>query len=235
MSALLHRRRSAPPLLIAAVVAALVLALVVEAMRSSSIGERELRGSGVPATQARHVPAFTGVSLDGVGVVSVRAGARRAVDVRGDDNVLPRVTTRVRGGVLVIALKGRVLVRRPLRIVVTTPTIQELRLSGGGTITATRVRAQRLRVTLSGTGSVRARGVADRVDAELDGSGELRLGNLRARVADVRLNGTGHIVVHATRELDATVAGVGEILYRGDPERVRSDVQGVGVIAKAPA
>lgn len=230
-----HRRRSAPSLLAAAMIAVLVLALVVVATRPSVIGERDLRGSGGPATQARHVPAFTGVALDGVGVISVRTGARRAVIVRGDDNVVPRVTTRVRGGLLVVALRGRVHVRRPLRIAVTTPTIEELRLSGSGTIIATGVRARRLRLTLSGTGSVRAQGVAERVDAELDGLGELQLGALRARVVGVRLNGTGRVVVHATRELDATLAGAGEILYRGDPPRVRSDVQGVGVIARTRA
>jgi hypothetical protein len=213
--------------------ALLILALAAIACRSM-LGDGELRGSGIGLTQTRAVPAFTGVELSGLGVLTVRSGAARQVKVHGDDNLVRRVTARVRAGVLVVGLKGRVRPRRQLRIAVTTPTIEALALTGSGTVVASRVTARRLRVELSGTGSVSARGRVRSLDVELDGVGEVLLADLRTRAADVQLNGTGRIVLDVTRSLDATVAGAGEILYSGDPD-VRGHVDGVGVITKVPS
>ena len=75
------------------------------AVRDDSGGT--LRGSGVPAEQARAVPAFRAVELAGSNIVTVRVGGRRAVVVSGDDNLLSKVRTTVRSGRLVIATVGR--------------------------------------------------------------------------------------------------------------------------------
>lgn len=220
-----RRRRSFVPVLVLAVLASAC---------GSVLGDDEIRGSGVAMTQARAVAPFRGVELRGVGVLTVESGAQRSVTVHGDDNVVRRVTTGVDGGVLVVGVKGHVRAQRELRIAVITPSIEALTLSGSGAITATGVRTRRLRVRLSGTGRMRAQGSATRLDVEVDGVGEALLANLRTPSAHVRLDGTGRVVVHAARSLDATVAGAGEVLYAGDPV-VRSHVDGVGLIARAPS
>lgn len=223
------RRRSRLPLLTALVIAALVVALVAVSWRSPT-DEREMTGSGVLGTRTHTVRAFTGVELNGVGIVTIRHGPRRSVSVRGDDNVVDHVTADVAGGTLRVGLEGRVRTHRELRITVVTPALEVLAVSGSGELFATGVRARRLRVTVSGSGLVDARGAVEQLDVEVDGLCDVRLGRLRAQTVAVRLNGTGRVLVNATRTLDATVAGAGEIVYRGDPERVRRNVMGVGVI-----
>jgi hypothetical protein len=46
----------------------------------------------------------------------------------------------------------------------------------------------------------------------------------------VLLRGTGTVVAHATRSLDATLAGTGTIIYAGNPVYVIKKVTGTGTV-----
>jgi hypothetical protein len=226
-------RRPWAPLLGATAIAILILALAALALLRVS-DDPETKGSGVLATQTRHVPAFSGVRLSGVGDVTIRVGAPRSVAVRADDNLLDRVTTDVRGGVLVVGLKARVRSSGRLRVLVGVPRLDSLTLNGSGVLKATGVRAERLRVDLAGSGVVHADGAVTRLDVVLDGVGDVQLGNLRSEAIAATLNGTGRIVVNPARSLNAVVAGAGEIVYRRTPARLRTTVTGLGVIVSEP-
>ena len=65
-----------------------------------------VRGSGVAATQTRSLPSFRGVDLAGASTLTVHAGATQAVVVHADDNLINRVKTDVRDGVLVVSERG---------------------------------------------------------------------------------------------------------------------------------
>ena len=222
-------RRPWAPLLGATAIAMFILALAALALLRVT-DDPVTKGSGVLATETRHVPAFSAVRLSGVGDVVVHVGAPRSVAVRGDDNLLDRVTTDVHSDVLVVGLKDRVRTSSRLRVVVGVPTLDSLTLNGSGVLRATGVRAERLHVDLAGSGVVHARGAVARLDVVLDGVGDVQLGGLRAQAVDATLNGTGRVVVNPARSLDAVVNGAGEIVYRGTPARLRTTVTGLGVI-----
>ncbi len=197
-----------------------------------SSGSQVTIGSGVAAAQQRRVPSFSGVDLAGSNNVTVRVGSRRSVVVRGDDNLLGRVTTAVRAGRLVIDDTGSFSTRSPMRVDVTVPALDTLLLSGSGNVTAEGIDAQRLRVTLSGSGTVRASGNATRLDVSLGGSGDLRLEGVAARDVHAVLTGSGRMVVDATGSLDAVVRGSGAIVYHGDPADVTKSITGSGSITQ---
>ena len=69
----------------------------------ASASPNGVRGSGVPATQARTVPSFGAIDLTGSSSVTVHVGPRQTVVVHADDNLIDRVTTDVRDGVLVVS------------------------------------------------------------------------------------------------------------------------------------
>src|SRR4051794_13197069 len=99
------RQRRWPRRAAAGWIVALVLAagLIVEhAVLRDSPAPDPSKGSGVAATQTRALPAFSSIDLAGSNRVTIHAGARQSVVVRGDDNLLARVTTDVRGGRLAI-------------------------------------------------------------------------------------------------------------------------------------
>jgi hypothetical protein len=213
-------------LLAGVVVGAVAAALVASADHSGGT----LQGSGVPAEQARSVPAFRGVELAGSNIVTVRVGRRRSVVVSGDDNLLSKVRTTVQGRRLVIATVGSFSTHTPMRVAVATPSLNALELSGSGVVTVEGVSAKALAVRLPGSGVLRASGNAGRLDVTLSGSGLAALGGLVARDARAVVSGSGRIDVTATRSLHASVPGTGAIFYGGAPAHVTTKVNGTGAI-----
>jgi putative autotransporter adhesin-like protein len=138
----------------------------------------------------------------------------------------------VRSGRLVVDAVGGVSTKAPMRVLVTTPSLDALALSGSGVVTVRGVRARTLAVTLSGSGVLHAAGTADRLTASLDGSGVAQLGALVAREVRATVAGSGRMDVTATRALRASVPGTGAIFYGGDPDRVITRITGMGAIVR---
>jgi len=208
-----------------------VAGVVLLAWRDVFTSSPALRGSGIAASQRRQVPRFAGVELAGSNTVVLRVGDRQSVVVHADDNLLGRVTTEVRDGRLVIGnTPGSFTTKAPMRVEIRVPSIGLLALSGSGAVVATGIRGPALKVTLTGSGTLRASGTVDRLDATLTGSGDVELLQLVAADAHAVVSGSGRILVTATRRLDASVLGSGTILYGGKPARLTTSVTGSGVI-----
>jgi hypothetical protein len=181
----------------------------------------------------RHVAPFTGVTLAGANLVTVRVGGPQEVVVRGDDNLVGRITTDVSGGKLVIDNRGSFRTRSPMSVDVTVPSLGSLALAGSGQIFVEGVKAPRFAVTLPGCGKLKVSGTTGRLDAQLGGSGQLQLGELTSRDARVAVGGSGTILVNATRSLDASVTGSGVVAYFGGPASVTTHVTGSGTVVPA--
>jgi putative autotransporter adhesin-like protein len=189
-------------------------------------------GSGVPATQARDVAAFTSVELAGSNNVVIRAGEKPSVVVRADDNLLDRVTTEVQSGKLVIAnTPGTLTTKSPMSVAVNVPTLSALTLTGSGNIVVNGIETESLKVTLPGSGTLTASGTATRLDIAVSGSGMVQFTQLVANDVRAVVSGSGSIFVTATNSLDASVSGSGAILFAGNPQDVTKSVTGTGAIA----
>jgi len=226
-----HASRLLPALILALVVAAAAVALVDRFDRSGSSTPAADRGSGVAAVQTRPVSPFTGVELAGANNVVVHVGGPQSVVVRGDDNLLDRVTTEVQSGTLIVGnTSGSFSAKRPMRVDVTVPKLIAVTLPGSGNIVIDGVDAQSLSVILAGAGTVTASGTAERLDVTIGGSGTAQFRQLVARDVHAVVSGSGSIFVTATARLDATVSGTGSIVYSGDPASVTKNVTGTGAI-----
>lgn len=213
---------------------AIVLALLVDRIffPSSSSPAGAGTGSGVAATQTRSVPPFTGLELAGANNVTVHVGARQSVVVHGDDNLLGRVTTRVRSGRLVIGTTpGNLSAKSPMFVAVSVPSLDRLTLHGAGNISATGINSSRLTVALPGSGNIHATGTTTKLDVTISGEGTALLRDLSARDAAAVLSGDGSIMLTATHSLTARVSGTGTILYGGNPQHVTQTVTGHGAIS----
>jgi putative autotransporter adhesin-like protein len=226
------------PLVLVAVAAAFVLAAVgitlllhYDVFQSSS-QSTATQGSGSAAAQTRTVSAFNSIELAGTNNVTILVGGKQLVVVRGDDNLLSHVTTRVHNGKLVVGTRGSFTTATPMSVEIGVPALDALALSGSGTVTADNIRSQSLTVTLTGSGLLRAGGTANRLDVSLGGSGDAQLEQVVARDVHAVLSGSGRIVVYATSKLDASVPGTGTILYSGNPSHVTTNVTGQGAITR---
>jgi hypothetical protein len=218
--------------LAAAVLAGLAIGLVAAREPSQERSSAD-DGSGHAVAVSRHVAPFTGVALAGANLVTVRVGAPQAVVVRGDDNLVGRVTTKVQRGELVIGNRGSFRTKAPMSVDVTVPTLDSLALGGSGQIVVEGVNAPSFAVALPGSGSLFVSGTTGRLDARLAGSGQMQLGELTSRDATVAIGGSGTVLVNVTRSLDASVSGSGVVAYFGGPPSVTTHVTGSGTVAPA--
>ena len=217
----------------AAVTGAVISAgIALSPMLLTACGGTGITGSGTAATQTRHLDAFSGVDLAASCNVTIQVGGRPSVVVRADDNLLRHVKTRARAGTLTIWTTGSFTTNSPMSVQISTPSLQALALSGSGAITAGNIQAQRLTVTLSGSGMVRASGTVTHLDVSLGGSGEAQLGQLAARDVHGILKGSGRIVTRATDTLQASVPGSGTIIYSGHPAHVTTRITGSGTVTR---
>lgn len=211
---------------------AILIALLVDRIFFHSSSRREGTGSGVAATQARSVPAFTGVDLAGANNVLVQVGSRQSVIVHADDNLLKRVTTRVRSGRLVIGTTpGNLSAKSPMFVAISLPSLHGLSLQGAGNITVTGISTRNLTIELPGSGNIDATGTTTKLAVTISGEGTALLRRLIARDARAALSGDGSIMLTATRGLAASVSGNGTILYGGNPADVTQRVTGSGTIS----
>ena len=226
-----HPRLLAGLLIGAACTAAGAFLLVHYGGVGSSSSSGTLQGSGRAVAQVRTVPAFTSVELAGSNNVTVSVGGKQRVVVRGDDNLVARVTTHVQAGRLVIGNRpGSFTTTAPMSVTVTVPELNGFTLSGSGTVGVDGISTPRFTLALPGSGVIDASGTATRLGASVSGSGQAGLIDLRAQDVDASVSGSGTIMLTALDRLDASISGSGSIIYLGDPAHVTKTVSGSGAI-----
>jgi len=91
---------------------------------------------------------------------------------------------------------------------------------------------ERLSVRQIGSGDIVLRGSTDKLEIELQGSGNVEAYDLQADSANIRILGSGDAKVTVTDSIEAKITGSGDIYYKGGPERVQVQTLGSGT-AKA--
>jgi hypothetical protein len=196
------------------------------------LGTEVVTGSGSVATETRTVDDFTAVELAASGDVTIAFGQAAGLTIEADDNLLPYLTSEVRGDRLVLGTRSNVdlVTENPIRYSITVQELTAVTLPGSGTIQVDPLQASAVEFSLPGSGTIMAAGTADEVEVTLQGSGNVDLGDLRAGTGRVRLDGSGNITVWVTGRLEASLPGSGNIFYFGQPT-LAEDINGSGSIS----
>jgi hypothetical protein len=193
-----------------------------------------VRGSGVLASETRSVSDFDSIEITGSADVTVAFGESESVVIEAEDNLLPLITTRVQGKTLVIGFKPNTSVspREPIRVAVTAKTLRQAVIGGSGNFEIPEMQADKVKFVLTGSGTIRAAGTADFVEASIQGSGTIDCIDLQAASARATITGSGNIHVYANQSLQAEIGGSGTITYQGDPVEVDTSITGSGDIRR---
>ena len=65
----------------------------------------------------------------------------------------------------------------------------------------------------------------------MSGAGDLEAYDLVSKYCKITLSGIGSAEIFVEEELEASISGVGGISYRGNPNKVRDDISGLGRIS----
>jgi hypothetical protein len=258
------RIASAHPGRIAAALAVAALLLGALPAHAADDGSWNLRifrggvtGSGKLRTETRAVSGFRAVALRGSMKLVLRQGSREGIELRGDDNILPLIETRVvdHDGVPTLEIGSKpgtgYSSSRAIVATVDLTTLAALTISGSGDVSCETLKTPRLRIALSGSGNVRLPKLeTDELAAKISGSGDLVFGGRAGRVAlsisgsgdvdargleadDVSISvaGNGDATVIARKNLTVSIAGNGSVAYLGDPA-IKSSIAGRGKVRK---
>ncbi len=90
-----------------------------------------------------------------------------------------------------------------------------------------------LTVSVSGSGSVTAQGRVDTLDVNVMGTGNARLGGLKARRVTVNIFGSGNATVAPAEEAKVRISGSGHVRLTTKPARIERAITGGGRIIEA--
>ncbi|MGB3712977.1 MAG: head GIN domain-containing protein [Candidatus Promineifilaceae bacterium] len=210
-------------------------------------------------TEKREVSGFDRVYVRDIGEVILTQGEKESLVVEADSDLISKVKTEVRGGVLNLEV-GRgwldkltlglsELSGKRVKYYLTVREINELKISGKGDIAAEKIDSDRLSVGISGLGNVNidslntgklsvsisgrgefaSAGSVVHQMVNISGSGEYKAIDLESQSTIVKISGQGNASVWANEELEANISGFGKVEYRGSPT-VSHSISGLGSV-----
>ena len=192
-----------------------------------------VRGSGVMATETRHVSGFSRIALSGSGDVRIEQTGRESLTVEAEDNLLPLLETYVDGDTLVLRTRPNTSIRptRTIRYRITVARLEAASISGSGSLRAEGVDSDRFTTSISGSGSMTLTGKAKAIDLSISGSGSYDAANLVSQTGRVSISGSGSGVVNTSEELEVAISGSGSVEVIGKPW-VDQHISGSGRVSR---
>ncbi|HEX6741913.1 MAG TPA: DUF2807 domain-containing protein [Sphingomicrobium sp.] len=175
-----------------------------------------LSSAPVVAAEVVAVPRFQAVQLVGGGIVTIVPGATQRVTIVEGSSQFTRVRVLPDGKLKIVACGDRCPKVYRLRIEIQSPSVPDLAISGGGSITA--------------QGGFRSQ---SRLSAAVNGGGTIDARAVDARTVSAAVNGGGEVRVRARSNLSAAVNGGGLVRFWGSPSYVSRSVHGGGAVSPA--
>lgn len=190
-----------------------------------------VKGSGKREVQKRDVSAFTSISTEGAFNVDVVCQKAQSLEIEGDDNILPLISTEVSNGVLRLKNEKNYSVSQPVSIKISVPNIDGLTVSGAGTINVSGLKNDKFEIDSEGAPQINVSGTTKVVDIDTSGAAKIDTHNLHAAKGVVDSKGVSKVDVDVKDQLDVTISGPSVVTYAGDPT-VNKTIHGPGKIVQ---
>ena len=209
-------------------------------------------GFGSTITEELSITDFTGIKLNIDAQVYISQGEVQEVLVKGQENIIDELETKVRNDIWEIEFDDCVENSDVLRIFITTPSLDfisnsssgkiqsedilkmdnlEIRNNGSGD-TELSLEAAIIHIRNTGSGKIEIEGVAATLDVDIKGSGDIEAFDLLVKDAQVEIDGSGDAQVHVTDFLEIKIDGSGDVYYKGSPD-LKITTRGSGKVFNA--
>lgn len=219
-----------------------------------SCGQETLVGNGNLTTITKNVSAqFDAVSSAGSFDVEILEGPQDGkIKMEGESNVLEKVKVEVKNNKLTIDFEKNlnISINKPVKITLTAKDLKSLGLSGSGSIIAkgtqnvdefsvglsgsgdiiAKVKTKKTTASISGSGDIQLSGNTEDFKVGIAGSGDIKAYELIAKNAEISVSGSGDTQITVQEILQGSVAGSGDIYYKGNPSKVKVNSAGSGEI-----
>src|SRR6185369_1604644 len=109
-----------------------------------------LKGSGKREVQKRQISPFTSISTEGAFTIEVVSQQTQALEVEGDDNILPLIITEVANGELRLRSTQNFSVSEPVSFKISVPNLEKLTVSGAGKIQVSDLKNEKFEIVSEG-------------------------------------------------------------------------------------
>lgn len=184
-------------------------------------------------TEKRNVSEFTKVDVGGAFKVEIVAGKEHSVEVEADDNLLPLISTRIDGETLKIETEKRFSTGRGLKVRITAPNIERLKLSGASNAVLSNVENEDLILDLSGAARVKVSGKTGTLTLDMSGRSKIDTGELSAVKVVVDGSGASRATVNVSEDLNADLSGASKVRYTGSPSNVQKKTSGASSLSRS--
>jgi len=210
---------------------ALVLTLVPLIVTGCHIHGNNISGSGKRALQKRDVASFNSISTQGAFDIELVCQKPVSLEIEGDDNILPLITTDVSNNVLYIKSVQGYSVREPITLRISVPNLEAATVSGAGKINISGIKNDKFELDSSGAPTIKVSGDTKVVDIDTSGAAKIDTHKLHASQAVVDSKGVSRVDLAVSDTLNVTISGPSKVTYEGDPV-VNKTVHGPGSVDK---
>ena len=190
-----------------------------------------VQGSGKRVTEKRQTGPFTSITTEGAFEIEIVCQKDLSVEVEGDDNVLPLVSSEVHNNELRLSNTKNYSVDAPIKFKISVPNIEAFSTNGAGKVQITGVNNEKLQIFANGATVMNVSGSTKMIGIDTNGASKIDTHNLRAGRAVVDSKGVSRVDLGVSDQLDVTVSGPSHVTYRGDPV-VNKTVHGPGKVEK---
>jgi len=243
-------KRKNIPILIT--VLAISILLVFSLSSCVTVRLNTIKGSGDITKQEVDISGAEKLIFSGLGEVIIEQGEENSLLIEADDNLIEYIRAEVSGDRLTIGFKKGVVSVIPTetpKFYLTIEKIENLKLTGAGSISGEgidadelviessglgiieieEIDAEELMIEISGAGNVVMSGQAQEQKIKISGLGSYKAEDLISKDAEVEISGAGKATVYATETLDVNLTGLGSVEYLGDPS-VTQKITGPGSV-----
>jgi hypothetical protein len=167
-------------------------------------------------------------SLAVPGHASYTPGSDDKVHVSGDAQMLAHL--RVRDGRLEMNCRGWRGDSDALTVTLPGQEFKKFGIAGSGNLVLHNLDQNRLKVSIAGSGNIKADGKVEHAEIHIAGSGDADLGKVASQVAEVHIAGSGNTDIAPTDEADIHIAGSGDVNLHSSPKKLETHIAGSGRI-----
>lgn len=204
--------------------------------------------------QDRQVANFSEIEISSAIKVVLTQGNTEKLILEGDDEMLQRVITEVKGNTLIIRLKDGTYNKttREITAFLTFKNLSKIELSGAVTLSGTNpmkfndlnldcsgatkidmnLTANKLDADFSGASTLKLEGNVQTLDLDISGASKIEASSLIAKNCFLDCSGASTVTIHVTDKLRAEGSGASKISYKGNPAVVETDMSGASKVTK---
>lgn len=197
------------------------------------------------------VASFNRIKLEGAYNVTIQQGTKPSIKVSTSKNLLDNVNVYSNNNLLRVNINGKNISPEEIKLQIVVDSLKEIDIEGGVVMVSEgAIKSDELKILLKGGAHIKMElevndlytrtegganmefsGKTSSFTAISEGAGNIDADRMESKNVSCKVAGVGNASVYATDSLDATVEGLGNIGYRGNPV-VNKKVNGIGFVHK---